>query len=216
MSALNVQSPHSSLDEERRAHEPSMEEILASIRRMIADEDSVAASRREKTESQNPSAAEPNEASASATSAAEPTLGQDIEEAAGEVHEAGKTYAQDADEAALDHAAYIEPADESEMEPARADHDSEQDQPMEEPSDPYSDDENATPLVSPDAAASIAAQFQTLAATMLIKDSGLLDDYARELLKPMLKSWLDDNLPALVERLVRAEIERVARGGARR
>ena len=28
----------------------------------------------------------------------------------------------------------------------------------------------------------------------------------------MLKAWLDDNLPALVERLVRAEIERVSRG----
>jgi cell pole-organizing protein PopZ len=28
----------------------------------------------------------------------------------------------------------------------------------------------------------------------------------------MLKSWLDENLPGLVERLVRAEIERVSRG----
>jgi uncharacterized protein len=27
----------------------------------------------------------------------------------------------------------------------------------------------------------------------------------------MLKAWLDDNLPAIVERLVRAEIERVSR-----
>jgi hypothetical protein len=35
----------------------------------------------------------------------------------------------------------------------------------------------------------------------------------REMLKPMLKAWLDDNLPILVERLVRTEIERVARGG---
>ena len=33
-----------------------------------------------------------------------------------------------------------------------------------------------------------------------------------EMLRPMLKSWLDDNLPAMVERLVRAEIERVSRG----
>jgi hypothetical protein len=32
------------------------------------------------------------------------------------------------------------------------------------------------------------------------------------MLRPMLKSWLDDNLPGLVERLVRTEIERVARG----
>jgi cell pole-organizing protein PopZ len=33
------------------------------------------------------------------------------------------------------------------------------------------------------------------------------------MLKPMLKTWLEENLPSLVERLVRAEIERVSRGG---
>jgi cell pole-organizing protein PopZ len=33
-----------------------------------------------------------------------------------------------------------------------------------------------------------------------------------ELLRPMLKAWLDENLPEMVERLVRAEIERVSRG----
>ena len=81
--------------------------------------------------------------------------------------------------------------------------------------DAFSPAENPTPLVSSDAAAAIAAQFQTLAASMVINDSGLLHDYAREMLRPMLKAWLDDNLPVLVERLVRAEIERVARGGRR-
>jgi cell pole-organizing protein PopZ len=35
---------------------------------------------------------------------------------------------------------------------------------------------------------------------------------AREMLKPMLKEWLDANLPPLVERLVKAEIARVTRG----
>ncbi|MGA8292069.1 MAG: DUF2497 domain-containing protein, partial [Rhodoplanes sp.] len=39
-----------------------------------------------------------------------------------------------------------------------------------------------------------------------------LEDIARDLLRPMLKTWLDDNLPQLVERLVRAEIERISRG----
>jgi hypothetical protein len=34
-------------------------------------------------------------------------------------------------------------------------------------------------------------------------------DLVREELRPMLKAWLDSNLPPLVERLVRAEIERV-------
>jgi cell pole-organizing protein PopZ len=37
-------------------------------------------------------------------------------------------------------------------------------------------------------------------------------DFVAELLRPMLKIWLDENLPAMVERLVRAEIERVSRG----
>lgn len=41
-----------------------------------------------------------------------------------------------------------------------------------------------------------------------------LEDLVREALRPVLKQWLDANLPALVERVVRAEIDRlVARGG---
>jgi cell pole-organizing protein PopZ len=37
-------------------------------------------------------------------------------------------------------------------------------------------------------------------------------DLVKEMLRPMLKGWLDDNLPSMVERIVRAEIERVSRG----
>ena len=71
------------------------------------------------------------------------------------------------------------------------------------------------PLISPDASASVGAHFQALAASMIIQDSGILQEYAKEMLRPMLKQWLDDNLPIMVERLVRVEIERVARGGRR-
>ena len=38
------------------------------------------------------------------------------------------------------------------------------------------------------------------------------EDLVKEMLRPMLKSWLDENLPPMVERLVRQEIERVSRG----
>ena len=38
-----------------------------------------------------------------------------------------------------------------------------------------------------------------------------LEDLIRDLLRPHLKSWLDENLPGLVEKLVRAEIERMSR-----
>ena len=54
---------------------------------------------------------------------------------------------------------------------------------------------------------------EKLALSRLIEDTDRLDDLASELLRPMLQQWLDDNLPVIVERLVRAEIERVARGG---
>jgi cell pole-organizing protein PopZ len=48
---------------------------------------------------------------------------------------------------------------------------------------------------------------------MPIADSSRsIEDLVQDMLRPMLKHWLDDNLPSLVERLVRAEIERVSRG----
>ena len=50
-----------------------------------------------------------------------------------------------------------------------------------------------------------------LAHTVLTQNARTLEDLVKEMLRPMLKAWLDDNLPTLVERLVRAEIERVVR-----
>ena len=61
--------------------------------------------------------------------------------------------------------------------------------------------------------AAVDSAFNTLAQTVLVQNARTLEDLVREMLRPMLKSWLDDNLPGMVERLVRAEIERVARGG---
>jgi uncharacterized protein len=68
-------------------------------------------------------------------------------------------------------------------------------------------------LISPQAGASVSGAFSQLAHTVLSQNARTLDDLVQEMLKPMLKGWLDENLPTLVERLVRAEIERVARGG---
>ena len=47
---------------------------------------------------------------------------------------------------------------------------------------------------------------------VLSNNARTLEDLVKEMLRPMLKSWLDDNLPGLVERIVKAEIERVSRG----
>lgn len=74
---------------------------------------------------------------------------------------------------------------------------------------------SASPLMSETAGAQVARSFEELAA---IVDGGprrSLDELAQEMLRPMLQEWLDDNLPTLVERLVREEIERVARGPRR-
>jgi hypothetical protein len=69
-------------------------------------------------------------------------------------------------------------------------------------------------LLSPTTTAAVDSAFNALAQTVLVQNSRTLDDLVREMLRPMLKAWLDDNLPNLVERLVRAEIERVSRGRA--
>jgi cell pole-organizing protein PopZ len=60
--------------------------------------------------------------------------------------------------------------------------------------------------------AAVDSAFNSLAHTVLVQNARTLEDLVREMMRPMLKTWLDDNLPALVERLVRAEIERVSRG----
>jgi hypothetical protein len=67
-------------------------------------------------------------------------------------------------------------------------------------------------LLSTAASAAVDSAFNTLAHTILVQNARTLEDLVREMLRPLLKSWLDDNLPKLVERLVRAEIERVSRG----
>jgi len=67
-------------------------------------------------------------------------------------------------------------------------------------------------LLSRETSAAVDSAFNALAQTVLVQNAGTLEDLVREMLRPMLKSWLDDNLPGMVERLVRAEIERVARG----
>jgi hypothetical protein len=42
-----------------------------------------------------------------------------------------------------------------------------------------------------------------------------LEDVVRELLRPMLKDWLDENLPTIVEAAVAQEVDRISRGRVR-
>jgi cell pole-organizing protein PopZ len=68
------------------------------------------------------------------------------------------------------------------------------------------------PLLSSATSAAVDTAFNTLTQAVLVQNSRSIDDLVTEAVRPMLKTWLDDNLPAMVERLVRAEIERVSRG----
>lgn len=55
----------------------------------------------------------------------------------------------------------------------------------------------------------VRKSFSELETAVSLSKGRNLDDMARDMLRPMLKSWLDENLPALVERLVREEIKRL-------
>jgi cell pole-organizing protein PopZ len=81
----------------------------------------------------------------------------------------------------------------------------------------FSNSESAPPIqaaqiLSHSTVSAVESAFNTLANTVLSNNARTLEDLVKEMLRPMLKSWLDDNLPGLVERIVKAEIERVSRG----
>ena len=74
-------------------------------------------------------------------------------------------------------------------------------------------------LISPPVEAASAAKFSELSAAITRSRyagtgrAGLtLEDLAREIMKPVLREWLDHHLPEIVERLVRSEIERLVSG----
>jgi cell pole-organizing protein PopZ len=67
-------------------------------------------------------------------------------------------------------------------------------------------------LLSAESDASVSSSFSALAHTILAQNARTLEDLVTEMLRPMLQGWLDDNLPSLVERLVKEEIDRVSRG----
>ncbi|WP_262267895.1 MULTISPECIES: PopZ family protein [Microvirga] len=66
-------------------------------------------------------------------------------------------------------------------------------------------------LLSKEASAAVSGAFDRLGASVRPSQPQTVEDLMKEMLRPMLKAWLDDNLPSVVERLVRGEIERVTR-----
>jgi uncharacterized protein len=212
-----------------KSQEPSMEDILASIRRIIADDDAA------KT---TPPAPEPARQAprpvAPPRSFAPPSPPEPVGAPEPEIHpefDAGPSGDEDVEDNAaeildltesMEAPSFSQPApaptpqfrkieafsdvsfDEAEQKPVM--------QRAEAPVAHVARDAGEQGLLSNATSAAVDSAFNTLAQTVLVKNARTLEDLVREMLRPMLKSWLDDNLPGMVERLVRAEIERVARG----
>jgi cell pole-organizing protein PopZ len=71
-------------------------------------------------------------------------------------------------------------------------------------------------LVSQPAALAAASAFGALSAAIgMPRTDRTLEDVVRELLQPLLKQWLDDNLPKIVQESVQAEVERISRARVR-
>ncbi len=88
--------------------------------------------------------------------------------------------------------------------------------PVDEPTIQTEPTVQSEPLVAPAAAAAAGASVGELVraltserSTAVHRGGPTIEDLVRVELRPLLKDWLDNHLPPLVERLVRAEIERV-------
>ncbi len=216
----------------QRAHEPSMEEILASIRNIIADDRENAkasvkpASQRASAAAAGPQIVYSKDASAplraEAPAPAEPPLMRRGEAPTPEpqtnspkvvwsqppaaeepVPESFSAPQAEADAASVQAAAKSEIAAkaESAVKPAPAD----ESEPTHEPARPANQ-----PLVSPATDAAVASSFEEFSAVLAARSAEVADGIIRDMLRPMLKTWLDENLPDLVERLVSAEIQRMS------
>ncbi len=172
------------MPEAKGQHEPSMEEILASIRRIIAEDGETA-------EDGAKVALAPEPANAEEEDVLELTEVVEEDEAVANSSEAPVPFSS-------------EPALTLEPETPRAD---------------TAAPAEAERLISTgSASASVAALAQLVnrprdkADEMPLGNADrTLEDVVRELLRPLLKGWLDDNLPQLVERLVQDEIARLVR-----
>jgi cell pole-organizing protein PopZ len=166
--------------------EPTMEEILASIRRIISEDD----------------------APAEAAAAPEPEPAP-VEEAPAEddVLELTDPIEPPAPVESLGDIDVYSPEPEPEPAPPPPP------PPEPAPAPAFSRDEVADNLVGDHAAGLAASAFGSLSSALLMpKDGRTLEDVVRELLRPLLKEWLDQNLPRIVETKVEEEVHRIARG----
>lgn len=194
-----------------RVPEPSMEEILASIRRIIADDASPQA------RPYAPPPRPPEQAAPQAYEdppAAEPATGEgesDILELTQPV-ETGPAFTPVRGPDVVFREEEARPARPAAGMPGPTPAPSQSAPRPPAPAQGRAADEEEQ-LMSPASTAAVSAAFNSLAATVISEHSRTLEDIVKEMMRPMLRQWLDENLPGIVERLVRQEIERVSRSG---
>jgi len=84
--------------------------------------------------------------------------------------------------------------------------------PEQSPATSAASSETRPSIISEQAGRQVSAAFEELSEAFAASRRRSFDEMAEEMIRPMLREWMDNNLPVLVERLVREEIERVARG----
>jgi uncharacterized protein len=206
-----------------RVPEPSMEEILASIRRIIADDSGTAGQSGANTAPAATDNSSQMAGSEMAQGTADAFVSSDESSAESEVLELSRPVEPGASPAFTpirgpDVVFRAEdPPSRAAARPAAATAPTPQPVPRAAPAPAPAPPAARAPaedrLLSPNSTAAVSAAFNSLAATVLSENARTLEDLVKDMMRPMLKDWLDENLPGLVERIVRAEIERVARGG---
>jgi len=176
------------MSESKGQHEPSMEEILASIRRIIAED------------GEQPAA----NASAAAPSAAQPesaTKGEEILELTEVVQE--ERASPDPPEPVLTPGASVLDT----LSPA----------PATDPNRLVSDAVAAASLAALSQIHQLGSRNEKRMSDIpLGEGQRTIENMVREMLRPLLKEWLDSNLPHLVERVVQEEVSRLVRDVQRR
>jgi uncharacterized protein len=187
---------------DQSTQEPTMEEILASIRRIISEDDAPA-------EPEAPAEAAAPEVEPEPELAAPVALEPEpVEEDVLELTDPIEPEAEPL-ESVGDLDVYPPSVPEPEPAPAPAPALAPAANPV------FSRDEVADNLVGDQAATQAASAFGSLsAAIQMPRDGRTLEDVTRELLRPLLKQWLDENLPRIVEAKVEEEVQRIARGRA--
>ena len=206
--------------------EPSMEEILASIRRIISDDEGSATSSSPQTSDAGQDAFDHFSVSSTSYEEQPPVSTSqssvddlfDSFDAAGDEEPVDELDFRESDDLMDDPIQELEHEQEEEelelgnpIEPEPAFHAQPFSKPdySEAPRRAFSEDR----LLSSNTDSTVSNAFNALAHTILTNNGRTLEDLVSDMMRPMLKNWLDDNLPTIVERLVRSEIERVARGG---